>query len=133
LANAKLGAVHGFAGVLGGMTEAPHGAVCGILLPHVMAVNIGALRERRPDSEALRRYREIARIVTGELQATAAAGVAWVDELVHRLAMPSLSAFGISADDFPAAIQKASISSSMQGNPVKLTPDELREILQRAL
>jgi alcohol dehydrogenase class IV len=133
LANAKLGAVHGFAGVLGGMAEAPHGAVCGILLPHVMALNIRALRERRPDSEALRRYREIARILTGDPQATPAAGIARVEELVRGLAMPSLSAFGIGAGDFPTAIQKASISSSMQGNPIKLTPDELREILQRAL
>ena len=33
LANAKLGAVHGFAGVLGGMTDARHGAICAALLP----------------------------------------------------------------------------------------------------
>ena len=46
LANAKLGAVHGFAGVLGGMYDAPHGGVCAALLPPVMAANITALRER---------------------------------------------------------------------------------------
>ena len=56
LANAGLGAVHGFAAPIGGMFPAPHGAVCAALLPHVMEVNIRALRARAPDSEALRRY-----------------------------------------------------------------------------
>jgi len=64
LANAKLGAVHGFAGPMGGMFPAPHGAICGRLLPHVMAVNVRALQERLPGSEALRRYDEIARMAS---------------------------------------------------------------------
>jgi alcohol dehydrogenase class IV len=44
LANAKLGAVHGFAAVLGGMfRSAPHGAICAALLPHVMRKNVEKL------------------------------------------------------------------------------------------
>ena len=46
LANAKLGAVHGFAGPIGGMFPAPHGAVCARLLPVVVERNVAALRER---------------------------------------------------------------------------------------
>src|SRR5262245_26642329 len=46
LANAALGAVHGFAGPVGGRFGAPHGAVCAALLPHVMAANIRALDAR---------------------------------------------------------------------------------------
>ena len=65
LANAKLGAVHGFAGPFGGMFDAPHGAVCATLLPHVMEANVHALQERQPDSEALVRYHEVAQILTG--------------------------------------------------------------------
>ena len=78
LANAKLGAVHGIAGPLGGMFDAPHGAVCAALLPQVMVVNIRALRERQPDSEALERYVEVAQILTGNPDASADDGTAWV-------------------------------------------------------
>jgi len=49
LANAGLGTVHGFAGPLGGMLPAPHGALCGLLLPHVMEANVHALKTRVPD------------------------------------------------------------------------------------
>jgi len=133
LANAKLGAVHGFAGPVGGMFSAPHGAICGRLLPHVVAVNVRALQERLPDSEALRRYDEVARILTGNRGATADDGVAWVQELCAVLQVPSLASCGVTPADFPVLIEKASVASSMRGNPIELTPDEMREILAWAL
>ena len=133
LANAKLGAVHGFAGVLGGMFHAPHGAICGCLLPHTMAVNVRALQERSPGSEALRRCGEIAALVTGQASATARDGVAWVQDLCQALRLPSLASYGITPDDFPVAVAKAAVSSSMKGNPIELTRDEMTEILDRAL
>ncbi|MBE9506549.1 MAG: iron-containing alcohol dehydrogenase [Chloroflexi bacterium] len=133
LANAKLGAVHGFAGPMGGMFLAPHGAICGRLLPHVMAVNVQALQERLAGSQALRRYDEIAQITIGSPQATARDGVAWVQALCEALRIPPLSSYGITREDFPALIEKGSASSSMKGNPVKLTDDEMEEILTRAL
>jgi alcohol dehydrogenase class IV len=133
LANAKLGAVHGFAGPIGGMFPAPHGAVCARLLPHVMAVNVRALQERSPGSEALRRYDEIARILTGNEEATADDGVAWVQELCQALQVPSLASYGMTPADLTVVIEKASVASSMQGNPIQLTPDEMREILTQAL
>lgn len=58
LANAKLGAVHGFAGPLGGMLGAPHGVICGKLLPFVTAVNVRALGDRAADSPAMARFDE---------------------------------------------------------------------------
>jgi len=133
LANAKLGAVHGFAGPMGGMFFAPHGAICGCLLPHVMAVNVRALQERLPENKALRRYDEVAQILTGSGSATADDGVAWVQELCHALKVPPLASSGVTSAKFPVLIEKASVSSSMQGNPIKLTHDEMREILTRAL
>ena len=133
LANAKLGAVHGFAGPIGGMFPAPHGAVCAALLPHAMAVNVRALRERTPESEALRRYDEIARLLTGDEGASAADGVAWVQELCQALGIPSLASYGVTEEDFPLLIEKAAAASSMKGNPIGLTVEEMREVLARAL
>lgn len=133
LANAGLGAVHGFAGPLGGMFPAPHGAVCAALLPHVMAVNVRALRERAAESETLCRYDEMARLLSGDERAVAADGVAWVQELCAALRIPSLSAYGVTEADFPELIEKAAHSSSMKANPIVLTPDEMREILMQAL
>jgi len=62
LANAKLGAVHGFAAPLCGMFPIPHGVACARLLPSVTERNVHALRSRSPDSPALGRYDEVARI-----------------------------------------------------------------------
>ena len=134
LANARLGAVHGFAGPLGGMLSgAPHGAICAALLPHVTAVNVAALAERAPDSEVLRRYETVAQILTGNDGATVSDGVAWLENVCRALEVPALSTYGLTRADFPAAIKKASAASSMKGNPIKLSEQELEEILSRAL
>ncbi|MGB3905373.1 MAG: iron-containing alcohol dehydrogenase, partial [Anaerolineae bacterium] len=133
LANAGLGAVHGFAGPMGGMFSSPHGALCGCLLPHVMAVNVRALQERAAESEALRRYDEIARILTGNGSSTADDGVGWVQDLCDALQVPSLGSYGITPDDFQALVDKASAASSMRGNPIQLTPGEMEEVLSRAV
>lgn len=132
LANAKLGAVHGFAGVFGGMFDAPHGGVCAALLPHVMAVNIDALQARQPNSVALTRYKEIAQILTGDPAATALDGVAWTAQLVKELQIPTLGGYGLTAARTPELIEKSSNSSSMKGNPIKLTDGELADILAHA-
>jgi alcohol dehydrogenase class IV len=131
LANAALGAVHGFAAAIGGMFPAPHGAVCAALLPHVMEVNLRALQKRQPASETLRRYDEVAQVLTGS--ETADAGVAWVRELCAALKIPGLGAYGFTANDGPALCKKAAVASSMRGNPIALTNEEMGEILERAM
>src|SRR2546428_2848628 len=75
LANAGLGAVHGFAGPIGGMFPAPHGAVCAALLPRVTEINLRALRQRQPASQTLSRYDEEARLLTDNASPTADEGV----------------------------------------------------------
>ena len=132
LANARLGAVHGIAGPFGGTFRAPHGAVCGRLLPLVAAANIKALRKRDPDAAALGRFRDAARIFTGDTGATAEAGAAWLQALCGRLEAPALSAYGFASEHAPDLITHAMRSSSMKGNPIDLTARELERILKQA-
>ncbi|MEQ2005511.1 MAG: iron-containing alcohol dehydrogenase [Limisphaerales bacterium] len=133
LANAGLGAVHGFAAPIGGMFPAPHGAVCAALLPGVMEANIRALRERARDNGALRRYDEVARLVTGSPQATADDGVAWVRGLCGELRIAPLRTWGLVEPDVPAVVEKAAQASSMKANPVVLTAAEQGAVLMAAL
>ncbi len=133
LANARLGAVHGCAGPLGGMTDAPHGVICGKLLPHVMAANVHALRKRAANSPALSRFDEVARILTGRSTADAADGVAWIENLCAVFALPGLRRYGLAEADFPPLVEKAKKASSMKGNPIELHDDELLRILRQAI
>jgi alcohol dehydrogenase class IV len=133
LANAGLGAVHGFAAPIGGMFPAPHGAACAAVLPHAIAVNVEALRARQPDGVALRRYDEVARLLTDDPHADAAAGVRHVAELCRKLEIPPLRAYGISERDVPLLVEKAANASSMKANPIVLTGEELREIATRSI
>jgi alcohol dehydrogenase class IV len=131
LANAGLGAVHGFAAPIGGMFPAPHGAVCAALLPHAMDVNIRALRARAP--EKLTPYDEIARLISGRPHATASDGVAWIAALCQRLEIPPLRTYGVTESHVALLAEKAAQSSSMKGNPIVLHDEELREIVSRSL
>ncbi len=133
LSNAGLGAVHGFAGPIGGMFPAPHGAICAALLPHIMAANLRALREREPRHPALERYQTVARTLTGNPNATADAGVDWVRQLVDDLQIPPLSRYGLSQEHVGEVVAKAEKASSMNANPVTLTAEELGETLRAAL
>ena len=133
LANAKLGAVHGFAGPLGGMYPAAHGALCAALLPTVMEVNVKALQFRGSNAEALERYDEVARLITGLPAARAADGIAWVRNLCQQLKVKPLGAYGIEEKDFADIVVKACEASSMKGNPIELNKEELLKVLQTAL
>jgi alcohol dehydrogenase class IV len=132
LANAKLGAVHGLAGVVGGMVDAPHGAVCAALLAPVVEANVRALRERDPDAPAVGRYTEAARLLTGQDDATVADAVDWLRTTISALDVPPLGAVGLQSAQYAEVAEKAARASSMQGNPVKLSEDELVAVLHAA-
>ena len=132
LANSKLGAVHGFAGTMGAMFLIPHGVICACLLPHVMEVNVKAL-QRRGSLEFLSRYDEVARLLTGKPDAGATEGIDWIHELCNALDVAPLFEFGITEAHFPEMIAGAKRASSMKGNPVELTDEELIEILRKTV
>jgi alcohol dehydrogenase class IV len=148
LANAKLGAVHGLAGVIGGTADVPHGFACAALLAPVIEANVRALRSGRAGSAGrdravldrsvlyravLDRYGEAAGLLTGQPGASAEDGVAWIRQTLDLLAVPGLAAFGLTAGQAAAIAAQALTSSSMQGNPVPLSQDELEAIIGRAL
>lgn len=132
LANSKLGAVHGIAGPMGGMFPVPHGVICARLLPFVVEVNVRAL-QRHNSQQYLLRYDQVAQVLTGKSNAKAEEGIARIHDLCGALDIPGLSDFGITEDHFPDLIARSKEASSMKGNPVNLTDEELTEILQKAV
>jgi alcohol dehydrogenase class IV len=110
------------------MWKAPHGAVCAALLPAVMRANIAALARRDPQSPVLVRYREL-----NGLLAAGGDAVDWTAGLVAALGIPKLSAVGVQANDVPLLVEKAKVASSMRGNPIVLTDEELTTIVNESL
>src|SRR5205823_772980 len=102
------------------------------LLTPVVEANVGALREREPDSPSLRRYAQVARLLTGRDDATVEDAVEWFRETVAVLHVPPLGAMGLQPAEHAEVAEKAARSSSMQGNPVRLSDEELLRVLQAA-
>ena len=115
------------------MFPAPHGAVCAVLLPHVIEANLEALRRRGDAGQTVNRFEEVARLVTGRATATADEGVQWIRTLVTDLKIPNLRAYGVTRDHTAELVEKAGKASSMRANPIVLTSEELAGILERAL
>jgi alcohol dehydrogenase class IV len=130
LANVKLGAVHGFAGPMGGMFPIAHGAVCACLMPAVIEMNIEMLNKQNKD---ISKFNELAQILTGEKKTTAHDAVVWIENLVNELKIPTLTEFGLTKNDFPLLVEKAQNASSMKGNPVVLGNKQLTWILEKSL
>jgi len=126
LANAGLGAVHGLAGVIGGMTGAAHGAICGTLLPFVIAANRAAV----PPGPVAGRLAEV------DAMLSAAFGGGPGAEALHRWSrrngLPGLSALGLDARDHASVAAAAVAASSMRANPVVLSEAALQAVLRAA-
>ena len=131
-ANAKLGAVHGFAGPFGGMFDAPNGAVCARLLPFVMHMTIMVMQEQSERFD-MSKYDDIGTLLTGSAKATAKDGVRWIFEVIEHLQIKPLSEYGLKVTDIPELIEKAKKASSMKGHPIKFTDVQLAEIVHRAM
>ena len=133
LANAGLGAVHGFAGPIGGMFAAPHGAICAALLPYVIEANIVAAKKDRSHKETLERYDRVAKALTSNPSAGAEEAVGWTRSLIEDLRIPPLRTYGIRKTDLTEISEKAAKASSMKANPIQLSTEDLTGVLERAL
>jgi alcohol dehydrogenase class IV len=115
------------------MFPIPHGLACARLLAPVAAANVKALRARDGASTALGKYDEAARLLTGDPGSRAEDGAAWLLALVEELAVPRLGPYGLHVEDVMSVVAQAKRASSMQGNPVGLTEEELGEVLRAAV
>lgn len=123
LANAKLGAVHGLAGVIGGRTTAAHGAICGLLAAPVFEATAAALPTDHPAAARLEAVRGwIAEAWGGT---PAAAFETW-RRFAKTRGLPGLDLDG-AEDEIAAASAK---SSSMAGAPIALDTATLAAILR---
>jgi len=75
----------------------------------------------------------VARLLTGNPDAGATNGIDWIHDLCNALDVAPLLEFGITEVHFPELIAGAKRASSMKGNPVELTGEELMEILRKAV
>ncbi|MCZ4259486.1 iron-containing alcohol dehydrogenase [Limimaricola sp. G21655-S1] len=129
LANAGLGAVHGFAGVLGGRTGAPHGALCGRLLPGVLRANADAVEKQGGD---ITRHREVASWIAVALD-VATDPLDALEARITEWGLPRLTEMGVAAAEIPQLAKASRASSSMQGNPVDLSQEALETVLRESL
>lgn len=131
LANAKLGIIHGIAAPLGGAIGAPHGAICAALAGPATAINLHALRQRQPDSPALRKMADAATLLGfGAHEADALAP--GLNALAHAIDIPPLRKWGLTNEMLPSLTEQAARASSTKGNPIALLPGEILTILRHA-
>ena len=133
LANSGLGAVHGLAAAAGARLSAPHGAVCAAVLAAAMDVNLRALHHRAPEHQALARMTEVASLLTGQPDATPEEAIAWLQDLTTALSIPGLASYGLNHDGISEVVTAAQSASSMRGNPIDLSDEEVSEIVTRSL
>lgn len=129
LANSGLGVVHGFAGPLGSVTGAAHGAICGALLPYGLKVN----RHFADDPIVIQRLDQIANWIIpifGGMKADAFDTLAaWIADQ----GITGLASLGLKEVDIRAVAIASQASSSMKANPVALPLEALVSVLEEAL
>jgi alcohol dehydrogenase class IV len=137
LANAGLGAVHGFASPIGGMLGIPHGVVCGALLAPVIEENIRQMVAEIPFNETLAKYATLGELLVDlvfeDIREAADRVIEYTEQISRILKIPKLSKYGLTEKYFDKIIEKAKISSSMRYNPVKLSDEALHRILLKSV
>lgn len=134
LANAGLGVVHGFASVIGGAFNIPHGVICGTLLAEVTRHTIESLISMDPNGPALAKYAGAFRRLhpTQVLESPVESSrhlIKLLDRWTDQLNMPGLCAYGVTLKDIDSIVS----STGQKNNPIQLSAKKLSQILQSRL
>ncbi|HOX29384.1 MAG TPA: iron-containing alcohol dehydrogenase, partial [bacterium] len=134
LANAGLGAVHGLAGPLGGLFKIPHGAACGAIMAPAVALTVDALLDSDPGNPALAKFARVGALFADgstrvDVQTGCARLVEKIYSLTESLGIPRLGEFGVAASDLDGIVA----ASDSKYNPVKLSPEQLKSVLEKSL
>lgn len=129
LANSGLGVVHGLAGPLGGLCGAPHGAICGALLPAGIAAN----RDSVIDPEQKARIDQVIGWIADVFETSRDQALPRFREWIAQSGLPGLASIGVTEEHVSAASQAAASSSSMKANPVVLPTATIERVLRQSL
>jgi alcohol dehydrogenase len=136
LANAGLGAVHGFASPLGARFPIAHGVACAALLPQVMRANLEASQGTEAEDRVWLRFARVSEALTGirfvDRTAAVDAGLGRLQQMQRTLGIPRLATLGVTEADIPRIAADAQ-GSSMRTNPVVLSTRRLEATLLGAL
>jgi alcohol dehydrogenase class IV len=131
LANAGLGAVHGFASSIGGLYNIPHGVICGTLMAVTNELTVNRLRMGLKNPQALKKYARLGRLFLGDMQKDddffIDGFIKYLHNLTSDLKLPGLKQAGVKKED----LREIALSTDYKNNPVKLNTDDLIEILEK--
>jgi len=129
LANSGLGVVHGIAGPLGGLCGAPHGAICGALLPAGIAAN----RDNVVDAEQKARIDQVIGWIAEVLEVPSDKALPRFQQWIAESGLEGLASIGVTEEHILSVSKSAASSSSMKANPVELSTETVARVMRDSL
>jgi alcohol dehydrogenase class IV len=133
LANAGLGVVHGFASSIGATYDIPHGLICGTLMAVSNKINIRELRKQGSNPGALKKYATLGELFLDRNGKTDEYYIDGFVDYLYRLTndfhLTGFGRFDFKEED----IEPMCLATEIKNNPVKLSQQDLNEIILSAI